>query len=307
MVDNINFPEKYGPWALVVGASAGLGAAWADECAKRGLNVIICARRMDKLTEVAADLREKYGVETKQFVIDISQEGAADDIIEQIIDLDIGMCIYNAAVEHAGYFIRTSDEDHMRLITANAINPMRLSHYLCREMARNHRGCIMLCGSMSGIIGTAGQSVYGACKAFMVQLGETLWYEMRKFGVEVAGITIGSVVTPEFIRVQAASGTNMEANQSYDISEMIGDLQLDPAIFGAQPHTPEEVAAYVMSNIGTGPRLFSHPQDEISYYGFNRMTRKDGCLFMGRMTDRYFSAGYELVGDVFEELPEFKN
>ena len=73
-----NLSEKFGEWALVVGASTGLGACWAEECAKRGFNVIICARRLEKLQEVSAGIRKKYGVSTKEFTVDISEENASN-------------------------------------------------------------------------------------------------------------------------------------------------------------------------------------------------------------------------------------
>lgn len=299
-----SYPEKYGPWALVVGASVGLGAAWAEECAKRGFNVIVCARRLEKLQEVTASLREKYGVETREFTVDISVPEGADKIIENVKDLDIGMCIYNAAIETGGYFIKVDEKYHLQQIVGNALVPMRVSWYLCREMARKNRGCILLCGSMAGIIGTANQASYGACKSFEMQLGETLWYEMRKYGVTVAGVTIGTVASPNFYEQQAEQGTGMDVDKSYEYDELTHDLNIDPAITKAQPHTPADVAKYVLDHVEDGPRLFSHYEDQLSYEGYTRMSRRDGCLFMGRSTDKYFSAysAYALEGDDFKEV-----
>lgn len=298
------YTEKYGPWALVVGASIGLGAAWAEECAKRGFHLVICARRKDRLETLSQRLQKEYGVEVRTFSVDISQEAAYDTILENIRDLDIGMCIYNAAIEHGGYFIKVEEEHHLRQIVGNAVIPMRLSWYLCRDMARKNRGCILLVSSMAGIIGTANQSSYGATKAFMAQLAETLWYEMRKYGVTVAGVTVGSVATPQFYQQQAAQGTNMEAGASYDYSDLLEGLTIEPDILKATPHTPEEVAAYVLEHVEDGPRLFSHKEDQLSYEGYNRMSRRDGCLFMGRNTDKFFSAGLSNLGLDNGEKPE---
>lgn len=274
----MSYAEKYGPWALVVGASIGLGAAWARECAKRGFHVIVCARRLDRLETLAAELQEKFGVETRAFSVDISTEEAYDTILQNIEGLDIGMCIYNAAIEHGGYFIDVEEKYHLRQIVGNALIPMRLSWYLCRQMAGRRRGCVLLVSSMAAAAGTANQSSYGATKAFEVQLAETLWYEMRKYGV-----TAGSVATPQFLKQQEAQGTNLKAGKGYDYSDLIEGLTVPPALLNAKPHAPEEVAAYVLGHVENGPRLFSHPEDQQFYEGLNSMTRRDACLFMGEI------------------------
>ena len=293
----MNYPEKYGPWAVVIGSSIGLGAAWAEECAKRGFNVVACARRLERVQELTARLEKTYGIQTKAFSVDISVESAVDTILENIQGLDVGMFIYNAAVESGGYFIKVEEKYHIQQVIGNALVPMRLSWHVCRDMARKNRGCLLLVSSMAGIIGTANQASYGAAKAFEAQLAETLWYEMRKYGVTVSGVTVGSVATPQFIQQQSAQGTNMEAGAAYDYSDLVEGLEIEDAILRATPHTPEDVAKYVMDHVEDGPRLFSHYEDQLSYEGYNRMTRKDGCLFMGRNTDKFFSAGLSNVSD----------
>lgn len=303
MVEQKNLRDKYGPWALVIGASTGLGASWARECAKRGMNVAICARRLNKLQEVSSELRENYSVETLEFVVDIAAPDAADTIRQAVSGLDIGMVIYNAAVERAAPFIKMREEYHLQQIAGNAVTPMRICYHFCREMARKHRGCILLLSSMSASAGTSNHSTYSACKSFMMQLGETLWYEMGKYGVDVSGVMVGSVVTPEFIRIQTEQGTNMTAGQAYDLSDIIGDLQVDPACMSAQPHLCDEVASYVMDHVGEGPRLYTHPEDQLANEAYGRMDRRDGTLLLSRVTDKFFSAGHS--EDLTEDAEEF--
>ncbi|MCL1913642.1 MAG: SDR family NAD(P)-dependent oxidoreductase [Eubacteriaceae bacterium] len=93
MADSIDFTKKYGSRALIAGASAGLGACFAEECAKRQMNVAIVARRLGKLNEVAGSLKDKYGVETKVIVSDISDADCAKHIYEAVSDLDVGFYI----------------------------------------------------------------------------------------------------------------------------------------------------------------------------------------------------------------------
>lgn len=282
-----NLSSKYGEWALVVGASTGLGACWAEECAKRGFNVIICARRLEKLQQVSAEIREKYGVDTKEFVADISEESASETIIENIRDLDIGMMIYNAAIEHVGYFIKVDEKYHEKQITGNAIVPMKLCWHLCRDMARKHKGCILLCSSMAAAVGCGTNAVYGAVKSFELTLAEGLWFEMRKYGVTVSGVMVGAIETPEFQRVKESlkekqgSGAKEKKNKALP---------------------PPEAAKYVLDHVGDEPILFTSSGDRRMYNLMTKLPRKQGCIMMGEVMDKEFNSGYEVLDDTFTQI-----
>lgn len=284
-----DFPTRFGEWALIVGASTGLGAAWAEECAKRGMNVVICARSEDKLADVAAGLRERHGVQTQHFVVDISDMSASQTIIENVAGLDIGLCVWNAAIEQGGHFVNSSEEHHVDQVVGNALNPMRVTYHLTRDMAQKHRGAILLVSSMAGVQGTANQASYSGTKAFLAMLGESLWYEMAQYGVRVASVTVGAVNTPQYQHVQRAHA------EAAGATEAPSDAP--------QPHSPEEVAAYVIEHIDDGPRLFSHPDDEAAFTGMSQLPRKDAVSMISAVTDRFFSAGYDEL-DKLPKLPK---
>ena len=286
-----NLSGKFGEWALVVGASTGLGACWAEECAKRGFNVIICARRLEKLQEVSAGIRKKYGVSTKEFTVDISEENASNTIIENIRGLDIGILIYNAAIEHVGYFIKVDEAYHEKQVVGNAIVPMRLCWYLCRDMARKHRGCILLCSSMAAAVGCGANAVYGAVKTFELTLAEGLWYEMRKYGVTAAGVMVGAIATPEFMRVKESL---MKENAS--------DKKAAQKAKKNKGQLPFEVAKYVLDHVGDGPVLFTSPGDRRMYHLMVKLPRKQSCIMMGSVMDKEFNSGYEQLDDHFTEI-----
>ena len=289
-----SFTEQYGPWALVVGASVGLGAAWAEECAKRGMNVAVCARRLDKLQAVTAHLREAYGVETREFTVDISREEAVDTILANIDGLDVGMCIYNAAIEHVGTFIDVDLRYHDTQIVGNALVPMRLCWHLCRDMARKHRGCILLCSSFAAVVGNPNNSVYGGVKSFEMQLAKGLWYEMRKYGVTVAGVTIGAIETPEYKRVQASQAEKME-----DRAAKAGKAKEYRSFKGI---APEDAAAYVMDHVKDTPQLFT----SFGFQALNKMMlllpARKGTHIMGSTMDKNFSSGYATLESEFTEV-----
>lgn len=287
-----------GEWALIVGASVGLGKAWAMECAKRGFNVIVCARSLGKLQDVTKEIREQYQVSTKEFVCDISESKALDVISDAIEGLDIGMMIYNAAIETGGYFIKVDEKYHRQQLIGNAEIPTLLSHKICRNMARKHRGYVLLISSMAGTIGTANQASYGGCKAHMAILGESLWYEMRKYGVYAATVTVGAIATPNFIAQQQQQMEGIKDAKTPSFTDLGIDASVleslekenkDKKSNAPKGITPEEAAAYVMEHVGEGPRLFTSAADETAYYGIMQMKRETGVSLMSTVTDMYFS------------------
>ena len=277
-----NFKKQYGEWALIVGASTGFGEAWANECAARGMNVIVCARRLNKLQEVTAKIRERYGVETREFVVDISDDAACDTILENIAGLDIGFCIFNAAVEHVGDFILVDEKYHEQQIRGNAMTPMKLTWHLCRDMAKKNRGAILLCSSMAGAICDPYNSVYGGVKSFELSLAEGLWYEMKQYGVTVAGVMIGEIATPEYYRVKESLGQDVEDQKNAS--------------------TPEEAAAYVMDQFGKSPILYTSKHDERTYKLLMYLPRAKAVTIMGDTMAKNFNSGYDLLDDEFTKI-----
>src|SRR5262249_51741774 len=123
----MEFSEQYGPWALIAGASEGLGAAFADECARRGCNVILVARRETLLDETAVRLRDAHGIETRTVVADLGR-GDIGDVLSGATDgLDVGLFVYNAAFAPQGPFVDVPLDDHLRGVAMNVTTPTVLS------------------------------------------------------------------------------------------------------------------------------------------------------------------------------------
>src|SRR6476620_442538 len=116
MVDKTNFAARYGSWAIVAGASEGLGAAYAEELASCGLNLVLVARRYELLQSLASELSTKYNVETRVIVLDLAASDAVEQIAENTKDVEIGLLIYNAAFSAIGAFLERSLEDHVKEI-----------------------------------------------------------------------------------------------------------------------------------------------------------------------------------------------
>src|SRR5215208_8449188 len=134
MADKVDFVRRYGPWAIVAGASQGLGAAYAEDLALRGLNLILIARRHELLQSWASELSRKYHVGTKTIVLDLAAADAAEQIIQHTNDLEIGLLMYNAAFSAIGPFLERPFEDHLKEIQTNAFTPLKLFYFFAQQM-----------------------------------------------------------------------------------------------------------------------------------------------------------------------------
>ncbi len=280
----MDFKEKYGPWALVVGASQGLGECFARELASRGLNVVICARTLSKLEKVEASIKEDYGFDVRIVRVDISEEDCGDKLIAEIDDLDIGFIIFNAAIEPGGPFIRIKPEDHLKNIVGNCITPTKVVWPLARKMAAKGKGGIYLVSSIAGEGGIANWVSYGAGKSYELILGEGLWYELKAYGVDAGTYVVGATETPNY----RASKDNDEADLSGEL-EAINTLKM--------PRTPAFVASYLFDQIGTGPRLYSHPDDFENATKMRMMPRDQYVDTISAMTTKYFAGAYNELLD----------
>ncbi len=204
------FRERYGPWALVAGASAGLGAEYATQLAARGLNVVLVARRAEQLESLAAKLQAEYSVQTRVLPLDLSTVDAVETISAEVKDLEIGLLIYNAAKSVIGAWFSHPLVEHMRELDTNCRTPLMLIDALARPMLARRRGGIILMSSMSASLGSPLIANYAATKAYNQILAEGLWDEWRGSGVDVLACCPASVDTPNY-RASAPAKSLMPA------------------------------------------------------------------------------------------------
>jgi short-subunit dehydrogenase len=212
-----HFKTKYGPYALVAGGSVGLGYAFAEACARRGLNLVLIAREKERLEDSAALLRETYSID----VITIAADLADYDNIKSLVsalDVSIGLLIYNAAFAPIGLFKNTDEKDFAYATSVNVTSPLLLAKLLSIPMIEQKRGGIVLMSSLAGGQGSPNIAAYAATKAFNAILSEGLWKELRPHGVNVLGCCAGAISTPNYKQAEKtkqAPGT-MEAK---DVAE----------------------------------------------------------------------------------------
>jgi short-subunit dehydrogenase len=192
------FTERYGAWALVAGASEGLGAAYARALAAGGMNLVLVARRRATLDALAEDLRGSFGVEVRCCDGDLASAGFLDTLQAECSSLDLGLVVCNAAHAPIGDFASVAVEDLMRVVDVNVRSPVALLRALLPSMTARGRGAVVIMSSFTGHLGTPRIAAYAASKAFLRVLGESLWYELQDRGIDVVACSSGAVRTPGY-------------------------------------------------------------------------------------------------------------
>ena len=206
---NSQFTEKYGPFALVAGGSYGLGGAYSEALASRGLNLVVIARDRERLEATAARLREQYGVEVKTLAVDLADYEKTKSLV-QALDVSIGLLVYNAAFATIGLVENTIEEHLAQAVNVNVRTPLLLAKLLSAPMIQNKRGGIVLMSSLAGAQGCPRLATYTATKSFNAILAEGLWKELWPHGVDVVGCCAGAILTPGYQqaeKVKPAPGT----------------------------------------------------------------------------------------------------
>ncbi len=194
----MNLKQKYGSTAMVAGASEGIGAAFATCLAAEGMDLVLIARRLQPLQQLADLLENKYKVNVICISCDLSGINATQQIVNALKGREINMLIYNAALSYIGPFIKNSAENHSQAAQVNMITPLNMVHLFGEKMLTNRKGAVILMASMAGLQGSGYLSVYAATKAFNRILAESLWYEWKNSGVDVIACCAGSTATPGF-------------------------------------------------------------------------------------------------------------
>lgn len=199
---------RYGQWALVTGATSGIGRALARQLASQGLSIVAVARTATALEALAAELTASHSIEVRVLGVDISTREGIARLVEGVSDLEIGVLVPCAAIESSGYFVDAPAETHSRLLEMDCSGPMALAHHFGGAMAHRGRGAILLVSSLSGWMVQPYMAHYGAAKAYILALGEALHYEMADKGVHVSVLSPGPTDTP------------MAANTGIDFASM---------------------------------------------------------------------------------------
>jgi short-subunit dehydrogenase len=232
MSEPLAFAKRYGAWAIIAGGSEGLGVAFAHQLAAQGLNLLLIARKPQPLEELAQAVRGKHGCEVRTLALDLTVSDAVERIAAAVSECEIGLLVYNAGADNkVRGFLERSESESETMAALNVLTPMKMVRCFAPAMTERGRGGIVLMSSFASCVGTPGNLVYAATKAFSNVFAEGLWWELGQKGVHVLGAIIGITRTPAMERM----GLRFEGLRT--------------------PASPEEIVTEVLANIANGPTL----------------------------------------------------
>jgi short-subunit dehydrogenase len=176
---------QFGPWALVTGASSGIGKEFTRQIAASGINVVLVARREALLAELGRAISQEFDVQYRVIAMDLSQEGFIENLAERTKDLDIGLVVSNAGTPNPGEFLKLERQLLQATLRLNTMAHLDITHHFGAKLAERRRGGLILIGSVGAEIGVPFLANDGGAKAYVHSLGEALHYEFKPRGVYV--------------------------------------------------------------------------------------------------------------------------
>ncbi len=263
----MHLKQKYGPLALVAGASEGIGAAFSRYLAESGMDLILIARKKEPLEKFASSLARQYHNNVTTICCDLSEADSVKYITTALHDTNIDMLIYNAALSFIGPFEKDTEEHVNRIAGANMITPMKLVKIFGEKMLKNGKGAIILMSSMAGFQGSGFLASYAATKAFNRVFAESLWYEWKNRGVDVMACCAGATSTKNYLETNA---------------EKSGFLA--PGVT-----TPEEVVEGCFKHLGKKPSFIAGTGNKMASFFMQRiLPRKMAIKIMGDTTRKIY-------------------
>lgn len=210
--------QRYGTYAVVTGASSGLGEEFARQLAAGGMNVVLVARRADRLERLAAELTEAYGTVNEVVALDLLEPGSVDELMRRTAHLDVGAVVASAGVALAGPLTEHALDDELEVLSLHGAVTLRLAHGFGRAFSTRGRGAIVLISSSIAASAVPFQANYAAVKAYVLSLGQALHHELKGQGVDVLVLAPGQTETEGLKKIRGI-----------DFDKMPGGAKMPPA------------------------------------------------------------------------------
>jgi short-subunit dehydrogenase len=249
---------QYGPVALVTGASSGIGKSFADLLAAKGFDLVLVARRVERLNDMAAKYQKDHGIKVQVCQVDLTRAAAAQQILDATASLDIGLIVSNAGFSIKGDFAKCDAREMADMLMVNCNTPMQLAHGFVPRLRKRGKGGLVLTSSVEGLMGCPYSSAYSASKALVKSLGEGLWGELTPEGIDVLTLLPGATDTEAMDRL-GIDKTKLQNLQS-----------------------PDEVARLTLENLKNGPTFIPSEHYRKSFEGLTAMPRRDALAMMAK-------------------------
>jgi uncharacterized protein len=255
---NADFKNRYGPVALVTGASSGIGRSFAAQLAASGMDLVLVARRVERLDALAAELRAAHRVQVTVCPMDLAEADAVRRILDVTEPLDIGLLISNAGYALKGDHVAHDPQAMAAMLMVNCNAPMQLTNGFIPRLRKRHKGGIILTSSVEALIGCPYSAAYSASKAFVKSLGEALWGELTPEGIDVLTICPG------------ATDTEALSRHGIDPSRL-------PNVM-----SPDEVARLALEGLRDGPVIVASEHYKATFDTLLSMPRRDALTAMAK-------------------------
>jgi uncharacterized protein len=267
----MDFAKKYGPWAVIAGASEGTGRAFAQQIAAEGVGCILVARRQGPLDELAAELRAAHGVECVTAAVDLAAPDAIEKVKAAAGGREVGLFVSNAGADPNGSrFLDKPVGTWVDLVQRNVVTTLQCCHHFGALMRQRGRGGLILVNSAAGYGGGSYLATYSASKAFDMCFAEGLWAELRPHGVDVLSLVLTTTDTPALRTLLTEKG------------------QPIPGVIAS----PEAVAAMGLAQLANGPvQNWGLAEDEAGYAPMSAAVRRARVVGMDQASKAIFGEG----------------
>ncbi|NLY93879.1 MAG: SDR family NAD(P)-dependent oxidoreductase [Myxococcales bacterium] len=189
----MDYQAKFGPYALVAGASTTVGEQFARQLAAKGMNVVLVARRLPLLEKIAGEIREAYGVDARPVAMDLTADDAVDQLAAAVADLEIGILVVNANIHKVGLFHSMDRATKVRMLRMNTELPMLLTDHFGGMMVERGRGAVIYVNVLNSLSPIDIDGIFQGTKAFLRVFAESLWLEYRRHGVQVSTVLVNGI------------------------------------------------------------------------------------------------------------------
>jgi hypothetical protein len=255
----------FGPWAVVTGASSGIGKEMARHIASCGVNVVLVARRLGQLEEVGRAIAADFGVDFRVVQADLTEDGFLERITGCTEQLDVGLVVCNAGFASPGAFLTLDRQELLRGARLKVATNLTLIHHFGRKLAARRRGGLLLVSSIGGLAGVPYVASTAAAEAYLLTLGEGLHAELRAHGVHVTVLMPGPTLT-----------------------ESMGKMGVDPADMPMKPMAADRVAAEGLRALQANRS--THIAGAMNRILVRSMPRSLATRMMGAMIGKKFAA-----------------
>ena len=253
-----DFKTRYGPVALVTGASSGIGQGFAEELATRGFDLVLVARRTDRLADLSEQLETRHGTRSAICDADLSQPTAPAELHRLVAGRDIGLVVSNAGFSVRGVHETLDADELTEMLTVNCHAPLHLARLFLPALKARGKGGFIMVSSIEALMGCPMSAAYAAMKAMVLHLAEGLYAEAAGTGVDILASCPGATATEAGLRA------------GVDMSQL------------ANVQQPRAVAISTLDNLANGPAHFPNAAYKAQFDQLLSLPRSDALKTMAQ-------------------------